>query len=56
MHYVTSFVQPFFLYELPNSNIREVDLTVDEFKRIRDVKLFKSVHIMAREKYKLTYY
>ena len=41
---------------MPISNIRELDLSVDELKRIRDVKLFKSVHIMARDIFMLTYY
>ena len=33
-----------------------IHISVDELKRIRDVKLFKSVHIMARDIFMLTYY
>jgi len=56
MNYVTYLVHPFVLFKMPISNIRELDLSVDELKRIRDVKLFKSVHIMARDIFMLTYY
>ena len=49
-------VHPFVLFKMPVSNIRELDLSVDELKKIRDVKLFKSVHIMARDIFMLTYY
>ena len=56
MNYVTYLVHPFVLFKMPVSNIRELDLSVDELKKIRDVKLFKSVHIMARDIFMLTYY
>ena len=41
MNYVTYLVHPFVLFKMPISNIRELDLSVDELKRIRDVKLIQ---------------
>ena len=56
MNYVSYRVHPFVLFKMPVSNVRELDLTVEELKRIRDVKLFKSAQIMARDIFMLTYY
>ncbi|RGV48289.1 recombinase [Bacteroides intestinalis] len=56
MNYVSYQVHPFVLFKMPVSNVRELDLTVEELKRIRDVKLFKSAQIMARDIFMLTYY
>ena len=42
MNYVTYLVHPFVLFKMPVSNIRELDLSVDELKKIRDrFKLLK---------------
>ena len=56
MNYVSYRVHPFVLFKMPVSNVRELDLTVEELKRIRDVKLFKPTQIMARDIFMLTYY
>ena len=56
MNYVSYRVHPFVLFKMPVSNVRELDLTVEELKRIRDVKLFKSAQIMTRDIFMLTYY
>lgn len=56
MNYVTYLVHPFVLFKMPVSNVRELDLSVEELKKIRDVKLVKSVHIMTRDIFMLTYY
>ncbi|MCQ4912864.1 recombinase, partial [Phocaeicola vulgatus] len=56
MNYVTYLVHPIVLFKMPDSNIRELDLSDDELKKIRDVKLLKSVHILDRDIFMLTYY
>lgn len=56
MSYVNYTVHPFVLFKMPVSNVRELDLTIDELKRIRDVKLCKPAQIMARDIFMLTYY
>lgn len=56
MNYVTYLVHPFVLFKMPVSNVRELDLSVEELKKIRDVKLAKSIHIMTRDIFMLTYY
>ncbi|WP_455667069.1 tyrosine-type recombinase/integrase [Phocaeicola sp.] len=56
MNYVTYLVHPFVLFKMPVSNVRELDLSVEELKKIRDVKLFKPGHIMTRDIFMLTYY
>lgn len=56
MNYVNYPVHPFVLFKMPACNVRELDLTVEELKRIRDVKLCKSPQIMARDIFMLTYY
>lgn len=56
MNYVTYLVHPFVLFKMPVSNVRELDLSIEELKKIRDVKLVKSIHIMTRDIFMLTYY
>jgi len=56
MNYVTYLVHPFVLFKMPVSNVRELDLSVEGLKKIRDVKLFKPGHIMTRDIFMLTYY
>lgn len=56
MNYVNYQVHPFVLFKMPAGNVRELDLTVEELKRIRDVKLMKNVQIMTRDVFMLTYY
>lgn len=56
MNYVNYPVHPFVLFKMPVSNVRELDLTVEELKSIRDVKLFKVTQVMARDIFMLTYY
>ena len=41
---------------MPASNVRELDLSIDELKRIRDVRLLKSSLSMVRDIFMLTYY
>lgn len=56
MNYVSYQVHPFILSKMPASHIREIDLTVDELKRMRDVHLSTPVHIYTRDAFMLTYY
>ena len=56
MNYVNYPVHPFVLFKMPVSNVRELDLTVEELKSIRDVKLFKVAQVMVRDIFMLTYY
>lgn len=56
MNYVNYPVHPFVLFKMPVSNVRELDLTVEELKSIRDVKLFKATQMMVRDIFMLTYY
>ncbi len=56
MNYVNYLVHPFVLFKMPVSNVRELDLTVEELKKIRDVKLFKTTQVMVRDIFMLTYY
>lgn len=56
MNYVNYPVHPFVLFKMPVSNVRELDLTVEELKSIRDVKLFKTIQVMVRDIFMLTYY
>lgn len=56
MNYVNYQVHPFILSKMPASHIREIDLTVDELRRIRDVHLTNPLHIYTRDAFMLTYY
>lgn len=56
MNYVTFQVHPFILSKMPASHVREIDLTVDELKQIRDVPLTNPLHIYTRDAFMLTYY
>ncbi|WP_368113908.1 tyrosine-type recombinase/integrase [Bacteroides sp. RTP21281st1_E4_RTP21281_210402] len=56
MNYVTYSIHPFILFKMPASNVRELDLSIDELKRIRDVHLLKPSLSIARDIFMLTYY
>ena len=56
MNYVTYSIHPFILFKMPASNVRELDLSIDELKRIRHVDLLKSSLSIARDIFMLTYY
>lgn len=56
MNYVTYQVHPFILSKMPASHVREIDLTVDELRRMRDVHLSNPLHIYTRDAFMLTYY
>lgn len=56
MNYVTYSIHPFTLFKMPASSVRELDLSIDELKRIRDVHLFKSSLSIVRDIFMLTYY
>lgn len=56
MNYVTYSIHPFILFKMPASNVRELDLSIDELKRIRDIHLLKSSLSIARDIFMLTYY
>ena len=47
---------PFEYYEKPEGNIRELDITVNEIKRIRDAKPKEKSLRMARDLFMLSYY
>lgn len=56
MNYITYSIHPFILFKMPASNVRELDLSIDELKRIRDVHLFKPSLSIVRDIFMLTYY
>lgn len=56
MDYVTYSIHPFILFKMPPSNIRELDLSVEELKRVRDVALTKPSFSIVRDIFMLTYY
>lgn len=56
MNYVNYQVHPFILSKMPASHVREIDLTTEEIKRIRDVELSNPSHIYTRDAFMLTYY
>lgn len=56
MNYVTYSIHPFILFKMPVSNVRELDLSIDELKRIRDVDLYKPSLFIVRDIFMLTYY
>lgn len=56
MNYVNYTVHPFVLFKMPACAVRELDLSVEELRKIRDVKLCKDSQIMARDVFMLTYY
>ena len=49
MNYVSYSIHPFVLFKMPASNVRELDLSIDELKRIRDVRLLKPSLSMVRD-------
>ena len=56
MNHVHYSVHPFVMCKMPVGNIRELDLSIDELRNIRDVKLHSSCQAMARDVFMLTYY
>ena len=56
MNYVSYSVHPFTFFKMPIAHIREIDLSVEEIRLIRDVNLTKSVHVYTRDVFLLTYY
>lgn len=56
MNHVHYSVHPFVMCKMPASNVRELDLSVDELRKVRDVKLFNTCQAMARDVFMLTYY
>ncbi|WP_291590967.1 tyrosine-type recombinase/integrase [Bacteroides sp.] len=56
MNYVTYSIHPFVLFKMPASNVRELDLSIEELKRIRDAYLFKPSLSIVRDLFMLTYY
>lgn len=56
MNYVTYSIHPFVLFKMPASNVRELDLSLEELKRVRDVRLIKPSLSIVRDIFMLTYY
>ncbi|EKJ89500.1 Phage integrase SAM-like domain protein [Bacteroides finegoldii] len=56
MNYVNYSIHPFVLFKMPTSNIRELDLSVEELKRIRDFEFSKDALSIVRDIFMLTYY
>lgn len=56
MNYVSYSIHPFVLFKMPISNVRELDLSIEELKKIRDVKLPNKQLNIARDVFMLTYY
>lgn len=56
MNYVNYSIHPFILFKMPVSNVRDLDLSIDELKRIRDAHLYKPFLFIVRDIFMLTYY
>ena len=56
MNYVNYRTHPFVLFKIPPSAMRELDLSIDEIRCIRDAVLSKPTHKYARDVFMLTYY
>lgn len=56
MNYVNYPVHPFAVCRLPVARMRELDLTVDELKRLRDLPLRTRNLVQTRDIFMLTYY
>lgn len=56
MDYIHYKVHPFAACILPSSRIRNLDLTVDELKSLRDVSLKEQNRLIVRDLFMLTYY
>lgn len=56
MNYVTYSTHPFVLFKMPPCNIRELDLSVAELKRIRDAGFSTPPLSITRDIFMLTYY
>lgn len=56
MNYVNYPVHPFAVCRLPVAHVRELDLTVEELKRLRDLPLRTRNLIQTRDLFMLTYY
>ncbi|MEJ8748968.1 recombinase, partial [Phocaeicola sp. ICN-14070] len=56
MDYIHYKVHPFAACILPSSRIRNLDLTVDELKSLRDVSLKEQNLLIVRDLFMLTYY
>lgn len=56
MNYVVYSIPPFILFKMPLSNVRELDLLVNEIKLIRDAKLPTPPLSITRDIFMLTYY
>ena len=56
MNYITYSIHPFVLFKMPVSNVRELDLSVEELKKIRSAKLPKPSLAITRDIFMLTYY
>ena len=56
MNYVTYHIHPFILFKMPISTVRDLDLSIDELKSIRDAKFLKSSLNITRDIFMLTYY
>lgn len=56
MNYIHYKVHPFAACILPSSRIRNLDLTVDELKSLRDVSLKEQNLLIVRDLFMLTYY
>lgn len=49
-------IDPFEFYRMPSANIRELDLTIDEVKAIRDMEIPKYNISVVRDIFMLSYY
>lgn len=56
MNYVTYSIHPFVLLKMPVGNIRELDLSIEELKLIRDAQLPTPPLNIVRDIFMLTYY
>lgn len=56
MNYVTYSTHPFVLFKMPPCNIRELDLSVEELKKIRDAEFSSPPLSITRDVFMLTYY
>lgn len=56
MRYVRYEVDPFEFYSMPTYRPREIDLSIDEFRRLRDVELSDTNLVLLRDIWLLSFY
>lgn len=55
-HFITHDTYPFYSYKMPDKSIRDIWLTIDEIKAIRDAEFHRENLVRARDLFMLSYY